>query len=121
MSAVPALTPIQLPLPNVATQAIAESSFWFKICTPAQLYIILTGISIIALAIKKQFTSIPFKLVFALIYAFFLSWLCDKGWTTMSWILVLLPFIAMLIVVAVFLYLGIKNKLTHKNQPEAKK
>ena len=123
MSAVPVFTPVQvpLPLPNVATQVAAESNLWFKMCTPAQLYIILTGISIIALAVKKQFMAIPLKLVFALIYAFFLNWLCDKGWSCASWMLVILPFIAMLIVVGVFLYTGIKSKLPHKNQPEAKK
>lgn len=121
MSVVPVPMSLSVPLSDVSTQVVTDSNLWVRICTPAQLYIILTGIAIIALAVKKQFMSIPFKLLFALIYAFFLNWLCDKGWTTMSWILVIFPFIAMLIVSAVFIYLGIKNKLTHKSQPEAKK
>ena len=124
---VPAPMPVSMPMPmpvsvpSVATQVVAESNLWCRICTPAQLYVILTGISIIALAVKKQFMAIPLKLVFAIVYTFLLNWLCDKGWSTMSWILVIFPFIAMLIVVAVLLYVGVKNKLTHKNQPAAKK
>lgn len=108
-------------VPVMATQVVAESNLWCRICTPAQLYVILTGIAIIAMAVKKQFMSIPFKLVFAVIYTFFLSWLCDKGVTWLSWLLVIFPFIAMLIAVAVFLYFGVKKKLTHKNQPADKK
>ena len=112
---------VPVSVPAVATQVVAESNLWCRICTPAQLYVILTGIAIIAMAVKKQFMAIPLKLVFALIYTFLLNWLCDKGWSTMSWILVIFPFIAMLIVVAVFLYMGVKHKLTHKPQPDAKK
>jgi hypothetical protein len=107
-------------IPVVPIQVIGEPNLWCRICTPAQLYVILTAISIIALVVQKQFMAIPVKLVFALIYTFLLNWFCDKGWTTLSWVLVILPFIAMLIVVAVFLYSGVKNKLTQKKH-EAKK
>jgi len=104
----------------IPTQIISEPSLWCRICTPAQLYVILTALSVIALVIQKQFMSIPIKLVFALIYTFLLNWLCDKGWTNLSWVLVILPFISMLIVVAVFLYSGVRTKLTQKKH-EAKK
>jgi hypothetical protein len=101
-------------IPVVATQVVAETNLWCRICTPAQLYVILTGISIIAMAVQKQFMAIPFNLLLALLYTFFLNWLCDKGWSTMSWILVLFPFVIMLIIVAVLVYAGIKKKLTRK-------
>jgi uncharacterized membrane protein YhaH (DUF805 family) len=107
-------------MPFVATQIATESKLWCRICTPAQLYIILTVIAIIALAVKKQFMSIPYNLLFALVYTFLLNWLCDKGWTNMSWILVIVPFVAMLIVVGVLLYAEAKNKLNQK-KTETKK
>lgn len=113
--------PTSVPIvPVVPVQVIGEPNLWCRICTPAQLYVILTAISIIALVVQKQFLSIPIKLVFALIYTFLLNWLCDKGWTNLSWVLVILPFIAMLIVVAVFVYSGVRTKLTQKKH-ESKK
>jgi ABC-type glycerol-3-phosphate transport system permease component len=35
------------------------------------------------------------KLIFAFIWAFVLGWLCKKGYKSISWLLVLLPFIVM--------------------------
>ena len=37
--------------------------------------------------------AIATKLVFALIWTFLLGWLCSKGLKTLSWFLVLLPYI----------------------------
>jgi hypothetical protein len=38
------------------------------------------------------------KLIFAFLWAFILGWLCRKGYTAISWFLVLLPFIMLVLV-----------------------
>ena len=65
-----------------------------KLCTPAKIYFaiaviacvfsLFTGVSIIAICLK---------LLFAFIWTFILAWLCDKGYKSLSWFLVLLPYI----------------------------
>ena len=72
-----------------------------ELCNPAKLYFVLVIISIIVgLFSGFQFLAIIVKLIFAFIWTVVLNWLCKKGWKTLSWILVLLPFI--LIVLAYF-------------------
>lgn len=65
-----------------------------KLCTPAKIYF---AIAVIA-AIVGLFNGIPlmfafWKLVFAFIWAYVLGWLCKKGYSSISWFLVLLPYI----------------------------
>ena len=65
-----------------------------KLCTPAKIYF---SISVIA-TIIGLFSGIPlmyafWKLVFAFIWTFVLGFLCKKGYTFISWFLVLLPYI----------------------------
>ena len=65
-----------------------------KLCTPAKIYF---GIAVIAtiialfngVSLMMAFT----KIVFAFIWTFVLGWLCDKGYSSISWFLVLLPYI----------------------------
>ena len=67
-----------------------------KLCTPAKIYF---GVAVVA-AIMGLFggASVMFvfmNLVFAFIWTFVLGWLCNKGYTSISWFLVLLPYIIM--------------------------
>jgi hypothetical protein len=67
-----------------------------KLCTPAKIYF---AIAVIA-AIVSLFSGAPIimafmNLVFAFIWTYVLGWLCDKGYTSISWFLVLLPYIIM--------------------------
>ena len=72
-----------------------------KLCTPAKIYF---GIAVIAtiialfngVSLMMAFT----KIFFAFIWTFVLGWLCDKGYSSISWFLVLLPYIV--IVLAMF-------------------
>ena len=76
-----------------------------KYCTPAQLYLILGAISIISAAFKKfSIETLLTNALFLVIWAWVLNWLCSKGFTAISWILVLLPFILVL-----FMFLFIKD------------
>lgn len=65
-----------------------------KLCTPAKIYFAIAVIAtIIALFNGISLMMAFFKIVFAFIWTFVLGWLCDKGYTSISWLLVLLPYI----------------------------
>lgn len=65
-----------------------------KLCTPAKIYFAIAVIaSIFALFNGIGIMSVVFKLLFAFIWTFVLGWLCKKGFTALSWFLVLLPYI----------------------------
>jgi hypothetical protein len=65
-----------------------------KLCTPAKVYFAIAVIaSVIALLNRVSVFGVFLKLVFAFIWTFVLGWLCDKGYKSLSWFLVLLPYI----------------------------
>jgi ABC-type dipeptide/oligopeptide/nickel transport system permease subunit len=69
-----------------------------KLCTPAKIYF---AIAVIA-AVVSLFNGLSvmgevMKLIFAFIWTFILAWLCDKGYKSLSWFLVLLPYIIILL------------------------
>jgi hypothetical protein len=65
-----------------------------KLCTPAKIYFAIAVIStIIALFYGVGFMAAFMKIVFAFIWTYALGWLCNKGYSLISWFLVLLPYI----------------------------
>ena len=65
-----------------------------KLCTPAKIYFAIAVIaSAIALFKGIGVMAVALKLVFAFFWTFILGWLCTKGFKTLSWFLVLLPYI----------------------------
>jgi hypothetical protein len=83
-----------------------------KLCTPAKLYFAIAIISIIiGLFSGFHFIAILGKLIFAFIYTFILSWLCKKGFKSLSWFLVLIPYVLLFLVIIGFLKLS-KNQST---------
>jgi F0F1-type ATP synthase assembly protein I len=69
-----------------------------KLCLPAKIYF---GIAVIA-AIVALFSGASvmmafMNIVFAFIWTYVLGWLCNKGYTSISWFLVLLPYIIMIL------------------------
>jgi predicted PurR-regulated permease PerM len=69
-----------------------------KLCTPAKIYFAIAVIAtIIALFSGVTIMAAVLKLVFAFIWTYILSWLCDKGYKSLSWFLVLLPYIIILL------------------------
>jgi hypothetical protein len=70
-----------------------------KLCSPAKIYFGLSVLScIIMLFNRMSILAIFSKLIFAFLWAFILGWLCSKGYTAISWFLVLLPFITIFLV-----------------------
>lgn len=79
-----------------------------ELCTPAALYFVISAIAIIiALFNGMKLMAVGIKAIFVIIYTFFLNFLCQKGFKSVSWFLVLLPYILML---AVFLMAFFKIK-----------
>ena len=70
-----------------------------ELCTPAKLYFVLAVIScIIALVNGIGFMHVAVNLIIAFLWTAVLSWFCGKGFSTLSWVLVLLPYIIMILV-----------------------
>jgi hypothetical protein len=70
-----------------------------KLCTPAKLYFAFSVLSCIIMLFNRMPILVIFsKLVFAFLWAFVLGWLCKKGYKSISWFLVLLPFIMIVLV-----------------------
>ena len=67
-----------------------------KLCTPAMLYLVLAAISVVVGVFQKfQLFSLLVKVAFVAAWTWFLNFLCSKGYTAISWFLVLLPFLLM--------------------------
>ena len=81
-----------------------------KLCAPAKLYFAIAVIAIIVgLFAKIDISVLIVKLIFAFIWTWILGLLCKKGWSPLSWFLVLFPYIV--IILAVF---RIVNITQHK-------
>lgn len=69
-----------------------------KLCTPAKIYFAIAVIAtIIGLFSGMSLMYAFWKMLFAFIWTFVLGWLCEKGFTAISWFLVLLPYIFILL------------------------
>ena len=65
-----------------------------KLCTPAKIYFAIAVIAgVVALFSGVPIMMVFMKVVFAFIWTYVLGWLCSKGYTSISWFLVLLPYI----------------------------
>jgi hypothetical protein len=66
-----------------------------KYCTPALIYLIISVITLVMGAFTN-FNLISFVIsgFFILLWSWFLNFLCGKGLTVISWILVVLPILA---------------------------
>ena len=74
---------------------MAEFNFRY-LCTPAKIYFAIAVIAaIFALLNGAGLMVIFMNLIFAFAWTFVLGWLCKKGMKTLSWFLVLLPYIIM--------------------------
>lgn len=70
-----------------------------ELCTPAKLYFVLAVLSCtIALFNGVKLMPVAVNLIIAFIWTAILSWICGKGFTGVSWFLVLIPYILMLLV-----------------------
>ena len=75
------------------------------LCTPAQLYLGMSLISTIGFSSSSMhFLATICHLFMNLVWTYFLSFLCDKGHSGISWFLILFPFLIILGIVLAFLH-----------------
>lgn len=65
-------------------------------CTPAKIYLTIAAIYCILQVFTIPIIFVLINFGFALVWAFILQWLCKKGFSSVSWFLVLLPYFVML-------------------------
>jgi len=71
-----------------------------KLCAPAKLYFAIAIIAIIVGLFKQvQIGILVVKLIFAFIWTWILSFMCKKGFTPLSWFLVLFPYVVMILAI----------------------
>ena len=99
-----------------------------SLCTPAQVYLVISGITFITLlfqnlrdpkAYQVGIYKIPTKnhnLMFFLMKALYImawTWLlnhlCKRGWKGVSWFLLLLPFIGFFVLIGMAVVVGSQN------------
>jgi hypothetical protein len=63
-----------------------------SLCRPAQLYLLLSALSILSVFISTMsLSNLVMSVIVALVWTFVLNKICSGGYTMISWILVLLP------------------------------
>jgi len=74
---------------------MAKSDFT-KMCNPAKLYLAIS-IVVVIYGMIQQFSLITLgtNFIFSVLWTMVLNWLCSVGLKTISWILVLLPYLMM--------------------------
>jgi hypothetical protein len=83
------------------------------LCNPAMLYLILSIIVILmGFSAQVQVGVFVVKLIWMIVWVYILNLLCSKGYTTVSWVLVLLPFI--LIAFMALIMLEVTMRLAHR-------
>ena len=99
---------------------MAKSNSTPSICVPAMLYLILAVIGLITSVMQKFcFLCLLFEVIFIFIWTWFLNFLCSQGYKTISWILVVLPFIIFILMILVVIELmKINNVKENFSSPE---
>jgi uncharacterized membrane protein (DUF485 family) len=94
---------------------------WNNLCTPAQLYFIMTAIGFLLTAWgfpkALNISNVMYQTLITLIWTYLLGWICTKGWTGLSWFLVIAPFILSMFVM--YTLYTMKNNLERAAQQKA--
>lgn len=98
-----------------------------KLCTPSYVYLVISSITLIALAIQNsgsnttycagsyncQTSNVVLLFLIKIIYVAFWTWIlnliCKMGSPVISWALVLAPFILMFIFIAVYIFFSARD------------
>jgi len=72
-----------------------------KLCPPAIVYLVLAVIGLVLNFMNLSLLSGIVHIAFVFIYTFVLNWICSKGYTWVSWLLVILPYVFIALVVLI--------------------
>jgi len=65
-----------------------------NLCMPALVYLVFSAIAVVGAVMSRATAmTVIMKVLFVGIWTWFLNFLCMKGYETISWVLVLMPFI----------------------------
>ena len=93
----------------------------FGLCLPATIYLVIAFIGIIGSLYMGHMTSILFNIIVSILWVLLLNFLCQKGYTTVSWIILVLPIIFGILAFSVALTVaGKMNKSGTQTQPQKK-
>jgi hypothetical protein len=74
---------------------MAKSDFT-KLCNPAKLYLVVSVLGLVyGLFQRFSIVTLGTNFIFVILWTMVLNWLCSVGMQTVSWILVLLPYLMM--------------------------
>lgn len=106
---------------SVSGPSSASSTFSMSIsslCTPAVIYVVISVITLIIGAFYKfQPLTLIVKVFFVMLWTWFLNFLCNKGYTGISWFLVLLPFIILLVSIVILFEVTMRTVAKGKTMP----
>jgi len=75
-----------------------------NLCAPAIIYLIFSITQILIDLYKGLYNTAFMKVIVASMVTLLLNILCEKGLSTISWVIVFIPFILMTVIVSVLLY-----------------
>ena len=70
----------------------------FQLCAPASMYLFISLLDIIFNAYMRLYNHLLIKTIVVLSVTLFLNVLCEKGFSEISWLIVLLAFIVIVII-----------------------
>ena len=82
------------------------------LCTPALVYLVLSVISLVAMANGNSVSSLFVNALFVGLWTFLLNVLCQRGYTALSWVLVLLPIIVLVVALFFIGQIALAGKLS---------
>lgn len=89
-----------------------------EICAPAIVYLVLAILLIIGMIVKHcKASTIIVKAIFLILWTWFLNFLCNQGYSGISWFLVILPFVVLIgyVVVIYEIMLKVKHNINNDN------
>jgi len=88
-----------------------------ELCTPAKIYFAISAFVIImALFQRVKFGILAIKTIFILIWTYILNLLCKSGYKSISWFLVLLPYI-IIFGIMIAAYFKVKKNVKESMDP----
>ena len=76
-----------------------------NLCAPAIIYLIFSITQILIDTFKGLYNTAGMKVIVTIMVTLLLNILCEQGLSTVSWIIVFIPFILMTVVVSMLLYI----------------
>jgi hypothetical protein len=65
-----------------------------KLCTPAFIYFIVSFVYLVINSLMNfNIMNIIIKMFFIILWSLLLNFLCNKGFTVISWVIIVLPFL----------------------------